>query len=87
MNVTEIVLEFLELRHSLERDLRIVALDLDDQRCTCADADDALHVGEAFNLLAVDRQNQVAGLEAGCLGGAARLDRIDARSWSACRRS
>ena len=36
--------------HGLERHLRIAALDLDGERLAGADADDALHVGEAVDL-------------------------------------
>ena len=43
-----------------------------------ADADDALHVGEAFDLLAVDGEDDVARLEAGGCRSAPRLHGIDA---------
>ena len=45
---------------------RFVAAALDGQlqRLSRADADDALHVGEALDLLAVDRENHIARLEA-----------------------
>ena len=41
-------------------------------------ADDALHVGEAFDLAAVDCENDVAGLEAGGRGCGIGLHGIDA---------
>ena len=49
------------------------------ERLAGADADDALHVGEAADRAAVDRQHDVAGLEPGRRGGAVGLHRIDAR--------
>ena len=45
-----------------------------------AGADDALHVGEAVDLLAVDGDDEVAGLKPAACGGARRLHRIDARA-------
>ena len=57
------------------------------ERLAGADADDALHVGETVDLAAVDRQHQIARLEAGGRGGAAGLHGVDARGGrSACRR-
>src|SRR5450759_1491528 len=42
------------------------------------DADDALHVGETVDFLAIDSHHQVTRLEAGGLRSACRLHRIDA---------
>src|SRR5450631_2547527 len=44
-----------------------------------ANADDALHVGEASDLGVIDRRYDVADLKARHRGGTARLDLIDAR--------
>ena len=63
MDIAKIVFELLELRHGLESDRRSAALDFDRQRLAGADADDALHVGEAFDFLAIDREHQIARLE------------------------
>ena len=78
VHIAEIVLHLLELGHRLERDLHAAALDLDLERRAGADADDALHVGEAVDRLAVDGEHEVAGLEAGGLRRAVRLHGIDA---------
>src|SRR6185369_91853 len=79
VNVAEIVLELLELRYRLEGDGGAAPVDGDRQRFAGADADDALHVGETSDRLAVDRHDEVARLEAGDLCGAVRLDGVDAR--------
>ena len=57
--------------------MRAAALDLERQRLAGAGAHDLLHIGEALDRSSVDRKDQVAGLEAGRLGGAARLNGVD----------
>src|SRR5262245_23768083 len=79
MHVAEAVLGFLERRHRLERDVYAAAINLECQRLTGAGADDLLHVGKALDRAPVDREHQVARLEAGRLGGAAGLHGVDAR--------
>src|ERR1039458_9927604 len=78
VHIAEIILELLELRRGFERDMHAAAFDLDIERLAGADADDALHVGEIVDFLAIDRHHQVARHEAGGLRGAGRLHRIDA---------
>src|SRR5262249_58834556 len=78
MDIAKIVLDFLKLGHSFECHLRVVALNLDGQRSARADADDALHVREAFNLLPVDHEDKVTRLESCRLCSASRLHSIDA---------
>src|SRR5690242_5039254 len=80
MDVAKIVLELLELRYGLESNLRASAINLNGKRRPGADADNALHIGKAFDLLAIYRQYQVAWLEAGCLCGTSRLHGIDTRA-------
>src|SRR5262245_58311032 len=65
-------------RGGLEGQDAAVALDLEGQLAIGATADNPLHVGERLNLGAVDAEDQVAGLEARCLGGPARYQLIDA---------
>ncbi len=65
----------LHLRRRLQRDRNAAAVDHDGQRMSAREADDALHVDEVVDLAAVDRGDQVSGLEAGGGGGAVGLDR------------
>ena len=58
------ILHFAQFRRALQLQRGIAALDGEGQRVAGADADDALHVGEAADLLAVDRGDDVADLEA-----------------------
>jgi len=58
--------------------MHAAAFDLDIERRAGVDADDALHVGETVDFLAIDSHHQVTRLEAGGLRGACRLHRIDA---------
>src|SRR5262245_56343910 len=80
MDVAKIVLELFELRRRLEVDRRTATININRQRLAGTDADDALHVGEALDLLAVDCGNQISGLESGSLGRAGRLHRVDPRA-------
>ena len=54
-----------------------LALDLEMKLLVGAHADDALHLAEALDRLAVDFDHEVAGLEARPLGGAAGIDDVD----------
>ena len=81
LHVAEIVLDLFQRRRGLEDELRCPS------RSTVmasgfagARADDALHVGEVVDRVAVDGDDQVAGLEAGFRGRAVRLHRIDPRA-------
>src|SRR5215470_11100719 len=78
-HVAETVLDLLESGGRLEGDPGSAAVDLEHQRLPRAGAYDLLHVGEAFDRAAVDRQDQVAGLEPGGSGGAPRLHGVDPR--------
>ena len=77
MDIAKIVFEFLELGRRLESDRRSAAVHINRQRVAGTDADDALHVGETLDFLAIDRGYQVAGLESGGLRRAGRLHRVD----------
>jgi hypothetical protein len=63
-----------------KREFGVFPLDHDLERVARGDAHDALHVGKAVDLLAVNRQNEIARLEAGGGGGAARLYGVDPRA-------
>src|SRR6185312_3958136 len=78
VGVAEIVLDLAQLRRGGQRDRSAAAVDDDLERLAGADADDALHVGEAVDRLAVDRGDEVARLEAGGLRGTVGLHRVDA---------
>src|SRR6185312_9229759 len=80
MGVAEVVFELAQLRRRRQRLGGTAAVNDDLQRHAGADADDALHVGEAVDRLAVDRRHEVAGLEAGRLRRAARLHGVDPRA-------
>src|SRR5262249_49723859 len=79
VNIPEPVLDFFQSRCGLQGDPNAPALDLEYQRLASAHADDLLHVREAFDGPAVDRQNKIAWLKAGRLCGTSRLDGIDSR--------
>ena len=78
--VAEIVLDLLEGRGGFERLFDAVTFDSDVQCFARILADDALHVGKTLDMTAIDRHDQVAGLEAGGGGGTVRLHRIDPRA-------
>ena len=65
VRVAERILHFAQFRRALQLHAWIAALDRESQLLAGMDADDALHVGEAADRLAVDRGDDVAGLEAG----------------------
>src|SRR5690242_16200183 len=77
LHVAEIVLQLAQLRGGSQRHRRAATLDFDGERLAGADADDALHVAEAVDLAAVDRQHEVAGLKAGRRRRAVGLYGID----------
>src|SRR3954447_434771 len=79
MHIAEVILHLGQLRRRLDRDALTRAIHIDVERLAGMRADDALHVSKGFDLAAVDRDNQIAGLEARGLCGARRLDRLDAR--------
>ena len=62
---------------ALRTSVAAVAFDRDVEGLAGAGADDALHVGEAFDRTAVDGYDQVARLESRRGGGAVGLHRID----------
>ena len=78
MDVAESILGFPERGNGFELDLHPAAVDLERQHLARAGAHDLLHIGKALDRPSVDGQNQVARLEAGRLGSAPGLDRIDA---------
>src|SRR4029078_5297802 len=80
MEVAKIVFELLELGGRLESDRRPATVHLNRERFASADADDALHVGETLDFLAIDRGYQIAGLESGGLRRAGGLHRVDPRT-------
>ena len=63
VGIVEPVLDLLQLGHRLQRDQRAAAIHHDLERPLGAGGDDALHVGEALDLTAVDRNDQVARRE------------------------
>src|SRR3984893_246959 len=65
MHVAEVVFALLELRRGRERQTLAIAINLDLERRSGCRAHHALHVGEAFDLLSVDPDHEVAWLEAG----------------------
>ena len=75
--VAEIVGDLLALGRGRDLDGLAVAIDDEMKRLVGARADDALHLAEALDGLAVDADHPVARQEAGPLGGAARIDDID----------
>ncbi len=77
MDIAKIVFDLLELGCRLESDRRSTTVHLNRQRFASADADDALHVGETLDFLAIDRGYQIAGLKSGRLRRAGRLHRVD----------
>ena len=79
LGVPERVLHFAQFRRALEFQRRIAARDGEGQGVAGAGADQALHVGEAADLLAVDGGDDVADLKPGPLGGAGGFDLVDAR--------
>src|SRR5437879_7287474 len=79
LRVAEGVLHFAQFRRALQLQRGITALDGEGQGVAGTDADEALHVGEAADLLAVDGGDDVADLKARPLGGAAGFDLVDAR--------
>ena len=78
MHVTEVVLELFELRRCLQNDVRAASIDFDGECFASTDADDALHVGETIDFLAVNGRHQVTRLEAGGFGSTRRLHGVDA---------
>ena len=77
--VAEAVLALLERGRRRQRHRRAAAIDLECQRAAGIGADDALHVGEAFDGPAIDREHHVAGLETGGGGGGIGQHGIDPR--------
>src|ERR1700730_2530545 len=70
---------FLEFRRALQLQGGIAALDRERQVLAGANADNALHVGEASDLAVIDRRDDIADLKARRSRSTARLDLIDAR--------
>ena len=85
MTVAETVLDLLERRRRAERDRRAAAFDLEFKRAPGVGADDALHVGEAVDRAAVDRDHDVAGLEAGRGGRGLPACTVSTRGGDDCR--
>ena len=77
--VAEAVLALLERGRRRQRHRRAAAIDLERQRASGIGADDALHVGEAFDRPAVDREHHIARLEPGRGGCGIGLHGIDPR--------
>src|SRR5262249_34873116 len=75
----ECALLFGEHRRGAKLDRAPRPLDPERKRPARTGRDDALHLGEAFDRLAVDRDHEIARLEAGDCRRAARRDFIDAR--------
>src|SRR5271170_1637713 len=80
MDIAEIVLDLFERRRRLEYERRAVAIDLDGERGAGAVADNTLHVGEIFDWLAVDGDDDVAWLETCGGSGAVGLDCVHPRA-------
>src|SRR5262245_11481998 len=80
VHIAESILYLLELGHRPERYLCVTTLDLDRKRRASADTYNTLHIGKAFDLLAINCQHQVAGFEPGRLRSAPGLDSIHARA-------
>ena len=80
MNVAEIVFDLFQRRRRLEHELGAFAVHLDVERFTGALADDALHIGEVVDGLAVDGDDHVARLESGGRGGTIGLHGVDPRA-------
>ena len=79
MRIAERVFHFLQLRRAAQLHGGIAALDREGELFTGVNADDALHVGEASDRVAVDCRHDVADLKAGRRRGTPRLHFIDAR--------
>ncbi|TDN07432.1 hypothetical protein CEE84_11665, partial [Lactobacillus crispatus] len=73
LDVVEIVLDLTQFGCGLQGDGRPIALDCEGQLLAGIDRDDALHVGEAVDDLAVERGHHVAGLKARGCGRNTRL--------------
>src|SRR5207342_1845509 len=79
LRVSKRILYFAQLRRALQLQRGITALEGEGEGIAGANADEALHVGETADLLAVDGQDDVADLETRALCGAAGFDLVDAR--------